>query len=254
MTKKKEVDPRAKLLFALSAVITAVLLNSAILLLFLLLLLVTISLLCGIGPKGIAKRLVLTLPFAGIMALWQPFVRGGTVLFSLYGLEATAEGSIFGIILLLRVFAAITALGIFTATTSETEIGGALRYIRVPSILVATMLMTLRYISLLDNRRKTIHQAQASRLFVKRGNPAGYRWVLKNLANGMAVLFISSYEQGERVYESMLARGYRQGDNLIHWEGAGSTYSSGKTAAFCGLTILLPALVIFAFFLRIPLQ
>ena len=252
MKEKKEVDPRAKLLFALSAVITAVLLNSVILLTLLLVFLVLISLLCGIGPKDVVKRLILTLPFAGMMALWQPFVRGGSVLFSLYGLEATAEGGIFGIILLLRVFAAITALAIFTATTSEMEIGRALRYIRVPAVLVATILMTLRYISLLDTKRKRIQQAQASRLFVKRGNPAGYRWVLKNLAYGVAVLFISSYEQGERVYESMLARGYRHDENISS-KGSGGIYSPGKTAAFCGLTVLLSALAVLTVFLRIPL-
>ncbi len=238
--KSAAVDPRAKLIFSLAVIVVAVLLNSVLVLAVLLFLLVLLALLCGVRPAELGLRLSVVLPFAGIMALWQPFIRGDTVIFSFHGITGTLEGSIFALVLLLRVFVAVAALTIFTATTTETEIGTALRYIRVPGVLVATLLMTLRYLSVLNGRRERIREAQASRLFVKRRNPAGAGWVLRNLAYGVALLFISSYEEGERVYESMVSRGYRH-DRIP--DPASDGYSGIKNALFCVLAVCVLSIV-----------
>ena len=244
------VDPRAKLVFSLSVIVVAVLLDSIYLLSGILIFLVLLSLMCGTGIRAMGKRLALVIPFAGVMAAWQPFIRGETVIFSIYGITGTLEGGVFGLVLLLRVLVAVSALTVFTSTVSESEMGHALRYIRIPPVLVATILMTLRYMSLLDSRRKRVKEAQFSRLFSLRKNPAGPRWVLKNLAYGVALLFISSYEQGERVYDSMLSRGYNPGGSTSH---AAGQYSTAGTAAFFGMALLIPAMAAILILTGIPI-
>jgi cobalt/nickel transport system permease protein len=80
---------------------------------------------------------------------------------------------------------------------------GALRTLRVPATLVATLHFMHRYAGVLSAERDRMMSARRSRSFSRRRRlrPA-------TLAGLLAALFVRSLERGERVHSAMRARGW----------------------------------------------
>jgi cobalt/nickel transport system permease protein len=97
----------------------------------------------------------------------------------------------------------ITAI-LLGATTPVTELVQVLRKVRVPSLLITTMLLMHRYLFVLLDESQRMRRARASRTFVKRRH---LEW--RTMASIIGQLFIRSVERAERVYAAMSARGWQ---------------------------------------------
>ena len=203
------LDARVKLLSVLIIIVFAVLtknFSNLLLLEFFLLLLMAVS---HLPPLYVGKRLLLILPFGGFMAFFQPFIRPGEVMWSFYWIQATYEGIIFGTMLFLRVLVCVSAVILLSSTTPLNELFRALRRFRVPTIFIALLDMMLRYLGLCFESLHMMLTAQKARGFRWRRNSSGYRFVLRTAGNTLGTFFAKSMDRSERVYESMIARGYR---------------------------------------------
>lgn len=88
-------------------------------------------------------------------------------------------------------------------TTPFPKLLTALRRLRVPGVLVSTLQFMYRYLFVLGEELQRMLTARRARSFGGRG---GLGWNL--LASSIAMLFLRSFERGERVYDAMTARGW----------------------------------------------
>jgi cobalt/nickel transport system permease protein len=95
-------------------------------------------------------------------------------------------------------------LNLLTLTTSVSALLHALVQLRTPPLLVATLASMYRYISVLIGEFNAMRRAAVSRNLM--GNNRASRLVIGNI---IGLLFIRTYERGERVYQAMLSRGYQ---------------------------------------------
>ena len=161
-------------------------------------------------------RMVLSLAarFEIMILFWVllvPFLYGSTIIasipLSLVTLNIYQEGLEFGILLGLRMFGLIL---LFIATLSHmTLVGfvGALRTLRVPVIILGSLLIMLRYIPQFLEERSRMQEAQTLRGFER-----GTRWErIKSLGFMVGSSIDRGLDRSVTVYEAMKLRGFGRG-------------------------------------------
>ncbi|GAB4346115.1 MAG: cobalt ECF transporter T component CbiQ [Leptolyngbyaceae cyanobacterium] len=149
------------------------------------------------------RRLMVESAFVGVVLLGTLFREGGQVLWQWGWLKITTAGlTILGSVTVKAVLCLIL-LNVLTLTTSVPLLLYALVALKVPPLLVAIMASMYRYIAVLVDEFTSMRRAALSRNLM--GNRNWQRLVIGNMFGS---LFIRTYEQGERVHQAMLSRGY----------------------------------------------
>lgn len=205
------VDPRVKLvaIFGFVAVVSS--LTSVPFLAAAAGIMAVLALVAGIAPGRLLGRIALVLPFTGFVLVLLPFVVPGQAVFSLnlglISLSATDQGLDRAAILSLRVLGAVLAINVLTASTSFSDLMRALKELRVPGVFVQVLEFTVRYIYVLGDEVKRMKTARKSRCFSE-GRTLLDMNTFRTLGVLVGVLFVRSWDRGERIYSAMLARGY----------------------------------------------
>ncbi len=218
-TPVHRIDGRIKLLISLMIVVYAVMLPRMDALNFQKLglieaYLIALLLLARLDLHYLALRFAIALPFGFGIAVLQPFVKQPfisdfTVLYTfLPGLEITREGMLFGANIFAKFIVCITAVIFLSSTTSLSELVSAARRLGLPRELALLFTMMVRYIFVFWNMLGRIRTAQKTRCFYIWNKKVPRRWTLEQVGYTISSLFVRSYEQGERTYQSMLCRGY----------------------------------------------
>lgn len=165
-------------------------------------------LLARIPCRIYSRLLLLPLSFALLSAGVVAFMHGdGRTVFSLplFGLDlAVREGGVnLALLLLARTFGGMCSLYFIALTTPMIEIFATLRYLHMPSSLIELSMMIYRYIFVFLDQAARIHSAQVMRL-----GDSGSRRSLDSFAMLASVLFLRSWEQGERLILAMDSRCY----------------------------------------------
>lgn len=185
--------------------------------------------------------LALAARFEIIILFWiilLPFLFGSTVIYSLpapWGrLLVFQEGLELGVLIGLRIFAIVTLFMIVLSHLSLAEFIGALRTLRVPSSVLGSLLIMLRYIPLFIEERHRMHDAQQLR-----GLAQGER---RERVQSLGFLVGSTIDRAmvrsNVVYESMTLRGFGRGMAVV---GAG--VRKNDFLLFFGLVILILVLL-----------
>ncbi|VVB85123.1 Energy-coupling factor transporter transmembrane protein EcfT [uncultured archaeon] len=213
------IDGRVKILMTLAIVIYAVWLprmdalnfqKLALLEIYLIALLV----LATLEFSYIALRFAIAMPFGLGIAVLQPFLRQPfnsdfTVLFTLpFGLSATREGALFGAIIFAKFLVSITAVILLSSTTSLSDLVASARRMGLPREMALLFTMMVRYLFVFSNMLGRIRTAQKTRCFDLMNKNVPRIWTLHQIGYTISSMFIRSYEQGERTFQSMLCRGY----------------------------------------------
>ena len=100
---------------------------------------------------------------------------------------------------------------LLTATTQFPDLMHALRHLRLPQILVAVISFMYRYLFVLADEAMRLLRARQARSAQLPGQKAGGSlwWRARVAGNMVGQLFLRSYDRSDRVYNAMLARGYR---------------------------------------------
>jgi cobalt/nickel transport system permease protein len=149
-------------------------------------------------PFGIAWLVLLTLLFTmGSHPL-------GSIRLGPFHLTAYKEGLSQGILISLRVMAAVTWACALSFSTPMVEALETLRACRIPGLMIDIANLMGRYVFLINDTSHTMHEAQVSRTT---GRPS---WLARVRTMGEIAgnIMFTSLERSERVYEAMLARGY----------------------------------------------
>jgi cobalt/nickel transport system permease protein len=147
------------------------------------------------------------MPFVLLIAIFVPFFKEGEIAGSyniwLWEVSVTYNGLQVLWSILAKAWLSILSLILLTSTTKMTGLLKALEQMRMPRVIAMILSFMYRYIFVLVDEVMRMKQARDSRNF------GGKRlWQIRIIGNMIGTLFIRSYERGERVYVSMLARGY----------------------------------------------
>lgn len=155
----------------------------------------------GATPRWVLPRLSVEVPFL-VFALAMPFVAVGPRV-DVGPFALSVDGLWAGWSLLAKGTICVLAALALAATTPTQALLDGLARLRVPEPLIWIGTFFARYVHVTAGRWATMARAQAARGLDAR-TPASW----PALTRGLGVLFIRSYEHGERVHRAMLARGY----------------------------------------------
>ncbi|MFQ5615958.1 MAG: cobalt ECF transporter T component CbiQ [Anaerolineales bacterium] len=217
------LDPRLKVVVTLLFILSNALLPDGAWLAYLLAwgMVLIFNRLAGLKIRFLITRSFVALPFA-MAAITIIFTLPGEPLTAIkigpWLLVATSSGLVRFASILLRSWISIQTAIVMTATTPFPDLVHALRHLRVPAILVAIISFMYRYLFVLSDEALRLVRARAARsaqpdpvqrkTTATRGGGSVF-WRARVAGNMAGQLFLRSYERSDRVYNAMLARGYR---------------------------------------------
>jgi cobalt/nickel transport system permease protein len=175
---------------------------------------ILLTVIAGLNMYYVALRYVILTPFGLGIAILQPFLHQGFIPnftvheLPLVGLSWTEEGLLFGCVLFAKFTVAVTTVILFSSTSPMTEMVESARRLRLPREFALLLTMMIRYLFVFWGVLNRLHRAQVSRCFDIWNKNVPRKWILEQIGYAISSLFIRSYEQGERTFQSMLSRGY----------------------------------------------
>ena len=210
------LDPRVKVVVTVLFILSNVLLPDGAWLAFALawgLILLT-SGLAKLGLGYALKRSFVALPFA-LAAVTVVFNVPGEPLFvwklGPWHLVATDAGVIRFASIVIRTWLSVQMAILLTATTRFPDLMHALQHLRVPQLLVAIISFMYRYLFVITDEALRLMRAREARSARSAASAGGgsLAWRARITGNMVGQLFLRSYERSDRVYNAMLARGYK---------------------------------------------
>ena len=168
-----------------------------------------------------AKRLLMVLPFGLFIILFQIFFtnRYYTVFHVVadlpFGIHIYAESIQFAAILLVKFIVCISAIILLSSTTKLHDMLEGAGRMGLPPEFALTFGMMIRYLFVFGYIYRKINESLATRCFDPFNSALSYRYRMKQIGYTVGTIFIRSYEQGERVYTSMLCRGYGKDSHIF---------------------------------------
>ncbi|HOV67915.1 MAG TPA: cobalt ECF transporter T component CbiQ [Methanoregulaceae archaeon] len=212
------LDARVKLLVTFGAIIALVaypvhssIYHVSLIFALLLGLLLAIS---RVPLRSFIKRVLVILPFGLSILLFQllfPPVAfpTTTVLADLpFGLTLTAEALSKASMIGVRFVLCIGFIVLLSSTTRIQDLLVGARRLGFPSEFTLILGMMTRYLFVFGQLFLRVRNALSTRCFDPFDRSLPYRYRIRQLGNTIGMVFIRSYEQGERTYMAMLCRGY----------------------------------------------
>ncbi|MGD0794711.1 MAG: cobalt ECF transporter T component CbiQ [Dehalococcoidales bacterium] len=201
------LDPRVKVVTLVLFIVIVGLARSLSILAIIFILVLTLSFLSKVSLVFFLKRVFLFIPiFAAVIAIPALFITPGLPLVTIVGkVIITEQGARTAGLLFLRVTDSLSFGVLLILTTPWTSLLAALRWLRMPSLLVDILGMTYRYIFLLLHNTNSMFLARRSRTIGSFSSGENRRWLARALTTTMA----KSQHLSEEVYLAMLSRGYQ---------------------------------------------
>ncbi|MBK7917154.1 MAG: cobalt ECF transporter T component CbiQ [Chloroflexi bacterium] len=210
------LDPRVKVLGALLTILSTALLPDGAWWAFIVtgLVLLAASRAAGFGWLYGAKRSFVVLPFL-LAATTVMFTLPGRPLLGIqlgsWQLIVSDAGLVRFVSILIRGLLAVQVAILLVALTRLPDLLHALRHLRLPAVFVAIISFMVRYLTVLGDEVKRLLRAREARSAALEGRRAGgsLLWRAQVAGHMVGQLFLRSYERSDRIYQAMLARGYR---------------------------------------------
>ncbi len=152
------------------------------------------------------KRVSLVLPFVALTAVFLPFRHfpgAGESSGGLLGLRVSGQGAQLLAGVTTKALLAATALILLSSSTRFVALLQGLGALRFPGVMLMILSFMIRYLFVASDQAMRMERARSSR-FCGGGRLA----TLRVRSSMIGVLFVRSYERAERVYRSMVCRGF----------------------------------------------
>jgi len=171
------------------------------------------------------------------VVIWPAYIHQGRVVATLFGLNITSDGLLFGVAMGLRVGLLLTAAGVWMMTTSPQKMTLGLLKMGLPYKAGLTMSTAIRFVPLINAERTKIIEAQRARgLNVGRGSP------LSRLRKYVAIIgpmVLRSVDLAEMLATAMDARGFGARDGITAITEIEMTAWDWAIIAFCVIAVLI---------------
>ncbi|MEN6609377.1 MAG: energy-coupling factor transporter transmembrane component T [Methanoregulaceae archaeon] len=167
-----------------------------------------------LSPVIYLKRALTILPLWGVIIFFQIFLKNKyyTEYHSLvslpFGIHIYAESIEFAFILLVKFAVSISFIILLSSTTKTHDLLEGAARMGLPAEFALALGMMIRYLFVFGYMYRKINETLRTKCFDAFDRKLPYRYRLRHLGYTIGTMFIRSYEQGERVYVSMLCRGY----------------------------------------------
>jgi cobalt/nickel transport system permease protein len=228
------LDPKLKIVFAAVFSMVVAISNDFSTLLFALLVAVSMVCLARLNFKDVLRRLSVLLGFIALIWLVVPLTYEGPPLFHFGPLLLTRPGILLSAQISLKSIAILSLLMALLATMTIATLGHALNRMGLPDKLVHLLLITYRYIFVIEQEYQRLIRAMRIRGFRPGTNLHSY----KTYAYLIGMLFVRSSTRGERVYRAMKCRGF-SGKLHTLWTSEPSRYNWIFSLAMTAIISLL---------------
>jgi len=158
----------------------------------------------------LVKRLLIPFGIAWLVFLNMIFTNGShpfwTIVIGPISLTAYKEGLQLGILILLRIMAAVTLGTVLSFSAPMIEILATLRLCKVPSIIIDLADMMYRYLFIISETASNMRHAQLSRM----GDSASWIQQTRDVGKLACYVIIKSIDRSIKIYNAMLSRGYNE--------------------------------------------
>ncbi len=165
---------------------------------------VVLAAVARLNPVAVLKRLAVVNSLVLFLWVVLPFTYQGAPWVYIGPLPITREGVLLCAAITLKSNAIVLWSIVFFSTMPVALLGHALNRLWMPAKLVALLLMTYRYIFVLESERVQLIRAVRMRCFSPKTNLHTYR----TYAYMVGMLLVRAADQGERVHQAMLCRGF----------------------------------------------
>lgn len=202
------LDARVKVICAFVAVVGIVILSHWQLALLVFISCLGLVILSKSSMRFYLRRLLYPFYIIIFIAIIQPFTFGSNVIAVVPGLllPIYQEGVSFAILIFTRCIAAVAVLNLLIFVTPITTLMDSLAWFRIPSVIIDTMMLMFRYISIISEESERMYKAQQSRGGHSRS--ISYLKKLKNYGTLVGMLLIRSFDRAIKVGDAMASRGY----------------------------------------------
>jgi len=139
----------------------------------------------------VVKRALVIIPFVLLVAIFLPFM------------QKTENGWLIFRVVIIKAALAVLATIMLSSTTKFHKLLKGFELLKFPKIIIMLLAFMYRYIFILADEAHRMERARESRYF-----GGEYFRQVKVISNIIGLLFIRAFERGERVYQSMAARGF----------------------------------------------
>lgn len=170
--------------------------------------------LAAVDIRYLLTRSLLFLPFV-LAAATVIFTIPGEVLWTTqifnWTVTITDQGLMRFVSILLRSWLSVQIAILLVVTTQFPDLIHGLAHLKIPKILISVISFMYRYLFVLFDEVLRLLRARQSRSARVPGIKSGgtIAWRARTAGSMVGQLFIRSYERADRVYNAMLARGYR---------------------------------------------
>ena len=210
------LDGRIKLISTVFIIVIAAFSNNIFIPIILEIFLLIIIKIAKLSYIDSFKRIALLLPFGGAIIIFQPFIHPGNILWSYSWIKITDTGLNWAILLITRMIVSLTSIVILSSTSPMQQIVASFRRLRMPKDLAMILSIMVRFLFVFIDELAAIRKSQKSRNFHIHSKLTPYKWRIKQVGYSIAMMFVKSYEQGERVYKSMISRGFSDKSDLFN--------------------------------------
>ncbi len=204
------IDGRIKTGVLLASVVVAAMLTNWRLALGLWIFAVGLFVSLHFSLRSLVGRLLIPLGIAWVVFLSVLFTQGNHPLFVIplkfFTLTAWQEGAVQGLLLFVRIMAAVTLATLLAFSTPMIEILETLRLCRIPSVMVDIADLMYRYVFILQDTAHTMRCAQLSRM----GDSGSWSHRVVDTGGIASSILVKSLDRSTRIYQAMLSRGYSE--------------------------------------------
>jgi len=199
--------------------------------------------------KTFVKRIMAIVPLWGIIILFQIFIKNKyyteyhTIWSLPFGIAIYAESVEFALILFVKFIVCISFIILLSSTTKMPDLLDGARRLGLPAEFALALGMMIRYLFVFGYMYRKIVQTLETRCFDPFDRKLPYRYRLRQLGYTIGTMFIRSYEQGERVFVSMLCRGYGKSTHLYLRKKSLSRGEWGVLVTSLAFIIAVPVII-----------
>ncbi len=199
------LDPRYKVVFAAIYSFTVALSTQFSALIPALVFSILLICLARLNIREVAKRLAVVFGFMLLIWVVLPLTYEGDHLFHIGPLTITRPGVILSAQITLKSIAILLAFISLIATMTFATLGYSLNRLRIPEKIVHLLLLSYRYVFVIDEEYQRLLRAAKIRGFCPGSNMHTY----KTFAYLIGMLFVRAAARAERVHQAMLCRGFK---------------------------------------------
>jgi cobalt/nickel transport system permease protein len=174
-----------------------------------------------LSPAIFLYRLIEIVPLWGIVIFFQIFLKNKyytdyhAIMTLPLGIVIYSESVTFALILLVKFVVSISFIILLSSTTKLQDMLEGGTRLGLPADFALVLGMMIRYLFVFGYIYRKVNESLATRCFNAFDTSLPWRYRMRQLGYTIGSMFIRAYEQGERVYTSMLCRGYGRNSFLF---------------------------------------